>query len=301
MSVEYVDSLKDGSYTPGDISDPDNPDYIDTNWGILGDPSGDQALDDAEKVPVGWMILILIVVGVIIVAAVFYMVYRCEREDNNKAKQRGGGGGEHNSTSGDTKTEDGGDTVPGSPMSAASSATPRGADEPLSAEQIEAGLITQTWVAEVLPITTEETAPTNHTSNPSENEEEEETKQDEEMAMTPPPPTTTTNKSSQQPACPICNKKFQSGDMVCSSYNPNCGHTFHKQCMYNWLEYQNRCPVCNEAYLSYHPSQQQTTHPRSSSPPNHSQEMNVWEHKWQRRKEEIRCSVFAYFFGFASS
>lgn len=69
-------------------------------------------------------------------------------------------------------------------------------------------------------------------------------------------PTTSTaegggsSDTSTDSSCPICNEVFVEGAMVCSSSNEKCGHVFHKTCMANWLEFQNRCAVCNEAYLS---------------------------------------------------
>jgi hypothetical protein len=48
--------------------------------------------------------------------------------------------------------------------------------------------------------------------------------------------------------CPICEMKF---------YDPNrnenifsttsCGHVYHKDCLLNWIQQNNSCPICRES------------------------------------------------------
>lgn len=87
--------------------------------------------------------------------------------------------------------------------------------------EIEKGVIVQTWMEDVHPSS-------------------EEQKSDEEAS----------GADDHKNSCPICQKAFEAGVEVCSSRNQTCGHTFHKTCIFNWLQYQNRCPACNEEYLS---------------------------------------------------
>lgn len=43
-------------------------------------------------------------------------------------------------------------------------------------------------------------------------------------------------------SCPICKQQILS-DQDCS--NTNCNHTFHRQCLQNWLNESQECPVCH--------------------------------------------------------
>ncbi|XP_064629935.1 RING finger protein 24-like isoform X2 [Lineus longissimus] len=41
--------------------------------------------------------------------------------------------------------------------------------------------------------------------------------------------------------CPVCLEEFHSKDTVALC---PCGHSFHKQCLVQWLEQKNSCPMC---------------------------------------------------------
>ena len=95
-------------------------------------------------------------------------------------------------------------------------------------DEIEQGLMVQTWMTDAFyPDEEEAKTETNESSN------------DEAQS----------DEYKQRSSCPICRKRFQTGDQVCSSRNIQCRHQFHKQCIFNWLQYQPACPICNQEYL----------------------------------------------------
>jgi Ring finger domain len=49
--------------------------------------------------------------------------------------------------------------------------------------------------------------------------------------------------------CALCSEPFADGEQVVESNNPQCTHCHHKACMDKWLQFQNTCPVCNQAYV----------------------------------------------------
>ncbi|CAB9509355.1 unknown protein [Seminavis robusta] len=49
--------------------------------------------------------------------------------------------------------------------------------------------------------------------------------------------------------CPICNEKYQVGQPVYESNNPQCGHQAHKVCMEKRLERRNSCPLCVQPFV----------------------------------------------------
>lgn len=48
--------------------------------------------------------------------------------------------------------------------------------------------------------------------------------------------------------CSICLTDFEAGVKV--KVLPNCGHTFHNECVEQWLVRQFRCPNCNQEILA---------------------------------------------------
>eukprot|EP00934_Nitzschia_sp_Nitz4_P008124 Nitzschia sp. Nitz4//scaffold247_size31676//30280//31237//NITZ4_007934-RA/size31676-augustus-gene-0.28-mRNA-1//1//CDS//3329543967//8114//frame0 len=50
-------------------------------------------------------------------------------------------------------------------------------------------------------------------------------------------------------ACQICLTRFQVGDKICWSHNPECVHTFHIDCLEHWLLDKDHCPLCRQPYL----------------------------------------------------
>ncbi|XP_034481943.1 uncharacterized protein LOC117787505 [Drosophila innubila] len=58
--------------------------------------------------------------------------------------------------------------------------------------------------------------------------------------------------------CSICNESYNSNHIICST--SNCGHVFHKECLFLWLSGSQTCPQChtichrqrvNRIYLSF--------------------------------------------------
>mmetsp|Transcript_13104 Transcript_13104/g.36857 ORF Transcript_13104/g.36857 Transcript_13104/m.36857 type:complete len:522 (-) Transcript_13104:4177-5742(-) len=49
--------------------------------------------------------------------------------------------------------------------------------------------------------------------------------------------------------CDICLLEFEVGDEVAWSPNLNCSHTFHKDCILDWLMRKQSCPSCRLDYL----------------------------------------------------
>jgi Ring finger domain len=69
----------------------------------------------------------------------------------------------------------------------------------------------------------------------------------------------------QRPACPICMEPFRHGDAVCLPNNERCNHSFHVECMKDWLVKHTRCPCCRELYLLEY-SKTTTTTPTTVPP-----------------------------------
>lgn len=49
--------------------------------------------------------------------------------------------------------------------------------------------------------------------------------------------------------CPICMEQFEEGDVVSWSSYEACSHTYHHQCIKEWLLRHNNCPFCREIFL----------------------------------------------------
>eukprot|EP00956_Cyclotella_meneghiniana_P019205 scaffold32737_cov66-Cyclotella_meneghiniana.AAC.2 len=54
-----------------------------------------------------------------------------------------------------------------------------------------------------------------------------------------------------EPQCAICLEAYQENDSVSYSKHRNCSHTFHTDCILNWLkdEFRNDCPCCRSPYV----------------------------------------------------
>ena len=51
--------------------------------------------------------------------------------------------------------------------------------------------------------------------------------------------------------CTICLEVFERGKEICSSYNENCTHAFHRECISEWLLKNDRCPCCRQDFLAF--------------------------------------------------
>jgi len=50
--------------------------------------------------------------------------------------------------------------------------------------------------------------------------------------------------------CTICLVSFHDGEDICSSRNVDCVHTFHKDCIIEWLIMDHdECPICRQNFL----------------------------------------------------
>ena len=57
-----------------------------------------------------------------------------------------------------------------------------------------------------------------------------------------------TTKSSSK-ICGICLESYNGGDKVCLSYNDDCEHVFHKNCILSWLIQHEDCPNCRAPFF----------------------------------------------------
>mmetsp|Transcript_19451 Transcript_19451/g.41898 ORF Transcript_19451/g.41898 Transcript_19451/m.41898 type:complete len:267 (+) Transcript_19451:111-911(+) len=49
--------------------------------------------------------------------------------------------------------------------------------------------------------------------------------------------------------CTICMEPFQTGDRMAKSDMKKCQHTFHYDCMVDWLVRKQECPICRTIFL----------------------------------------------------
>lgn len=50
-------------------------------------------------------------------------------------------------------------------------------------------------------------------------------------------------------SCPICCEDYRKGDDIVWSKNHECKHTFHTDCITQWLMNHDECPLCRNQYL----------------------------------------------------
>ena len=53
------------------------------------------------------------------------------------------------------------------------------------------------------------------------------------------------DKMNEHTSCPICLEDFYEQDLV-TNCDEGCGNYFHKECLFNWLEYNNTCACCRK-------------------------------------------------------
>jgi len=187
-----------------------------TNFFGIEDTSGDaEAAEDDKRISVYVLVAIVFALGVVVAVGLFYAIHVAEKRKKERQEAAKLAGASRNSFSSSQANPQSNSASTNNNTSASAAA----ANPEVRQKEINDGLIVQTWMAEV---------------HPSESKEDEESGSD-----------------SNKDTCPICRKNFEAGDEVCSSRNQSCGHSFHKTCMSNWLQYQTRCPVCNQEYLTY--------------------------------------------------
>jgi hypothetical protein len=57
------------------------------------------------------------------------------------------------------------------------------------------------------------------------------------------------DKMNEHTTCPICLEDFYEQDLV-TNCDEGCGNYFHKECLFNWLEYNNTCACCRKDLIS---------------------------------------------------
>jgi len=50
-------------------------------------------------------------------------------------------------------------------------------------------------------------------------------------------------------SCSICLEYYREGEEICWSRNKKCAHAFHLDCMLDWLQKHDDCPLCREDYM----------------------------------------------------
>lgn len=202
-------------------SDADVQEYVmpgseNTQFFQVADPSGDaEAAADDEKFSVAGVIIVIFSIAILAAASIFYLLYVTEKRKREKREAAKLAGSSRNSMSASQSNRNSSNAA-----NHATSAAAAAANAESRQKQINEGLIVQIWGSEVHP-------------------SDDESKEDEESGS-----------DSNRDTCPICRKAYEAGDEVCSSRSQACGHSFHKSCISNWLQYQTRCPVCNTEYLS---------------------------------------------------
>jgi len=59
------------------------------------------------------------------------------------------------------------------------------------------------------------------------------------------------NNNTQLNECSICLEPYGKGDSICVSKSPECQHMFHKQCIVEWLQKQDHCPLCRVDLMDF--------------------------------------------------
>lgn len=50
-------------------------------------------------------------------------------------------------------------------------------------------------------------------------------------------------------SCSICLESYKDGDDICWSYNEQCPHAYHLDCIMDWLMEHDDCPLCRQEFL----------------------------------------------------
>lgn len=61
-----------------------------------------------------------------------------------------------------------------------------------------------------------------------------------------------TNSLHDPKVCTICLEPYKENEEICWSKNEKCSHSFHLDCMTNWLMDHDDCPICRSEYLQEH-------------------------------------------------
>jgi hypothetical protein len=49
--------------------------------------------------------------------------------------------------------------------------------------------------------------------------------------------------------CIICLGAYKNGESICWSNNDSCHHSYHSNCILEWLSKHSECPQCREEYV----------------------------------------------------
>jgi hypothetical protein len=58
-------------------------------------------------------------------------------------------------------------------------------------------------------------------------------------------------------ACNICFLAYEAGDVLAWSRNPHCSHSYHEDCVADWLQRKPTCPSCRRDYFVTTPTEEQ--------------------------------------------
>lgn len=58
------------------------------------------------------------------------------------------------------------------------------------------------------------------------------------------------DQEDERNTCTICLCEYEEGEEIASSPNSKCTHTYHKECIVEWLMKHDNCPCCRVDYLS---------------------------------------------------
>merc|ERR1719387_2392654 len=51
-------------------------------------------------------------------------------------------------------------------------------------------------------------------------------------------------RPSQKDECCICLEAYKPGDTICVAKTSACDHVFHQECVTEWLQENDQCPLC---------------------------------------------------------
>ena len=56
-------------------------------------------------------------------------------------------------------------------------------------------------------------------------------------------------KPAKDDECCICLENYEPGQLICAAVTDKCNHAFHEDCMKNWFEDHDTCPICRTNFV----------------------------------------------------
>lgn len=56
-------------------------------------------------------------------------------------------------------------------------------------------------------------------------------------------------KPAKSDECCICLENYEPGQLICAAVTDKCNHAFHEDCMKNWFEDHDTCPICRTNFV----------------------------------------------------